>query len=820
MTTSLRRFQDAYASMVVAQYEPVVLRWVSFQGLNLTAGFLAPRHAIARRTPPQDVVSTTHLLSHRNTERLPRIEKGDSLPPARLLNAAGQPLLEQHTRNIEALRNAKGYKNAVAIGGEIHRFGVTTKISGQEERNPSLGNPAEGGKQIPLLTEYGLEIDDVLQDRTHDTNVLLEQLLTKAKDWARPNINASLADSLMAGIAIAHPRLPQFLGTDTVEESLSPIGIAHYYRQLYFNLEEGVGPIEQAMTVAPLESLEVVYETTQRQTFEEEIETGSEHTTESSEERSLTREVSDKTSSMMKRDISASFSAGGSYNAIVFKSNLKASASYANSRQRNDSRASATVRGFNKKAAERITNSSSVRTRQVTDVTTTNETRRIIRNDLAYPVSYGLRRVYRRVQVKVQSLGPRLVWQVYVMDPGRRLAVPNFLHYRPEEFIATGGTERPKSGSVEATITTAAFQSETELFGQDVGTWWIKIPVTPGPDREPISLLVNDLQPAKAGKYHPLAVYADSFAPEVSENGDTYTFYVRVGYHDGYTSHANVSYTWRFRPTQKAITDWEAAQAAQTEENRQSFYTEQFEREKELVAEKRALGVRPANDLRQEERYSVLSRIVGDILKGFDVASRSAPLEMELFNRYFDVDGMFTYVHPSWWVPRTHIPPYEITAESNPAPMGSSLGWRMQLDGDRHRNAFLNSPWARACLPIRPGLEREALAWLAKHVEGDIGYDANNGPVADILQEIQTFRQSEDTLGSGDGPDWIRVDSTTGAPNNPQSSEGVYPMVDEFDVTLPTEGFVYERLVVHGDEPPATNGTTDGGNGGNGGDGG
>ena len=42
------------------------------------------------------------------------------------------------------------------------------------------------------------------------------------------------------------------------------------------------------------------------------------------------------------------------------------------------------------------------------------------------------------------------------------------------------------------------------------------------------------------------------------------------------------------------------------------------------------------------------------------------------------------------------------------------MGWMMQLDGDAHRNAFLNSPWVKAVLPIRPSREREAMIFLER----------------------------------------------------------------------------------------------------------
>lgn len=72
---------------------------------------------------------------------------------------------------------------------------------------------------------------------------------------------------------------------------------------------------------------------------------------------------------------------------------------------------------------------------------------------------------------------------------------------------------------------------------------------------------------------------------------------------------------------------------------------------------------------------------------------------------------------------------YYITEDSRPAKLGSSLGWLLQLDGDNLRNAFLNSPWVKAVIPIRIGKERAALNWLQQaHVEGADGLDAQYVP--------------------------------------------------------------------------------------------
>lgn len=156
----------------------------------------------------------------------------------------------------------------------------------------------------------------------------------------------------------------------------------------------------------------------------------------------------------------------------------------------------------------------------------------------------------------------------------------------------------------------------------------------------------------------------------------------------------------------------------------------------------------------------------------------------ELINSVFDIDKMLYFVAPEWWKPRKHfnqtiipdnrpdqvftfekasshlstsfnmrvMPPfkqraaipkelsssitnwsegenradnYYITEDSDPAKLGSSLGWLLQLDGDKHRNCFLNAPWVKAIIPIRPGKEEMALNWLQQAgVEGAEGLSA------------------------------------------------------------------------------------------------
>ncbi len=205
---------------------------------------------------------------------------------------------------------------------------------------------------------------------------------------------------------------------------------------------------------------------------------------------------------------------------------------------------------------------------------------------------------------------------------------------------------------------------------------------------------------------------------------------------------------------------------------------------------------RPSEDLREEERIVVYRKLIQDMLTlGISMPDDSTRhVVAELINSIFDVDKMLYFVAPEWWRPRLRVysqqldeaavtphnvlttatgigksvvkklyamnakstgntltpatvgwggmtdpsrDNYYITEDSQPARFGSSLGWLLQLDGDSLRNAFLNAPWVKAVIPIRPGKEAAAVNWL-KGVEGFNGigdadiYQTNNPNEKDI----------------------------------------------------------------------------------------
>ncbi|MED1287550.1 hypothetical protein [Bacillus mycoides] len=206
---------------------------------------------------------------------------------------------------------------------------------------------------------------------------------------------------------------------------------------------------------------------------------------------------------------------------------------------------------------------------------------------------------------------------------------------------------------------------------------------------------------------------------------------------------------------------------------------------KERVKFASQIKSRKTDDLREEERTVIYRNLIEKLMRdawSLSTNRNLAHLRSELIKSIFDVDKMLYYVAPEWWQPRLHqssletgaeLPRYGlnavsnaalnnflqkenffqqmafktklgsfakedlvgwggagrkdnyfITEDSNPARLGSSLGWLIQLDGDNLRNAFLNAPWVKAVIPIRPGKEKDALEWLKQsQVEGSEGLD-------------------------------------------------------------------------------------------------
>lgn len=241
---------------------------------------------------------------------------------------------------------------------------------------------------------------------------------------------------------------------------------------------------------------------------------------------------------------------------------------------------------------------------------------------------------------------------------------------------------------------------------------------------------------------------------------------------------------------------------------------------------------RKERDLREEERSEVYRNLIDKLVTAnsstYDTRHKQH-IYSEVIKSIFDIDKMLYYVAPDWWVARkkysigfdktkigsdtvkldstsvgwggikedeTDRNNYYITEKSTPAKLGSSLGWLLQLDGDNRRNAFLNSPWVKAVIPIRPGKEEAAIDML-KEVEGDDGLDAIVGSSNQTLeQEIRNMAKivkkkhddsfSKDTYPKG-GPqgevELVDEDTTvTSTPIDRVYEHGFYPLKNSFKI--------------------------------------
>jgi hypothetical protein len=202
-------------------------------------------------------------------------------------------------------------------------------------------------------------------------------------------------------------------------------------------------------------------------------------------------------------------------------------------------------------------------------------------------------------------------------------------------------------------------------------------------------------------------------------------------------------------PERKRVSDANANAATKYDADKTALMKKSYmQAVRDRIRDASKIMARPSWDLREEERTVVyrklIERLMLDSWKSPDTETnrRLSHVRSEIVRSIFDVDSMLYFVAPEWWMPRrrkgqleTNIKMldkpfalgdddvvrwgeekrpdnYRITEESAQAKLGSSLGWLLQLDGDNLRNAFLNAPWVKAVIPIRPGRETAALNWL------------------------------------------------------------------------------------------------------------
>ena len=372
MTTEMKRFTEAYATMTVAAYEPLILHWISLIGIKFVS------NAVAYRLPKAQAVNfdgkTPAALVLGKTV-------AKALPTKINYQFANQDLqvpIDIHGRAIDPATVTKldvgGYPNAVAVGKDVYLNGLseTDPAARPIQRRgfgllsrfvSNVGSFTQGLKTIPISVSGRLGTQQPGFDFIGTRDTIQQNLVKAAREWVLEPATKDFMQLMTAGTNVAGIKLPHMWpGVSAFTRRCRRSASHIIYRQLYFNKEEGVGPIEEAFTVAPLETLEVIYQTVRKQIHEEILEQGLEVVSESAVEEKNLDEVSDKVSSMVQQDVSASMSANASGGIGVWQVGASASASFGVSSQRSREYSTRRLKEVTKRASERITKSFSIKT--------------------------------------------------------------------------------------------------------------------------------------------------------------------------------------------------------------------------------------------------------------------------------------------------------------------------------------------------------------------------------------------------------------------------------------------------------------------------
>jgi hypothetical protein len=401
----------------------------------------------------------------------------------------------------------------------------------------------------------------------------------------------------------------------------------------------------------------------------------------------------------------------------------------------------------------------------------------------------------RQIGVQVQDIGSYLCWETFVDEPGSDLGLANLVHIaQPADLLAV--PDQTKVAYPENIQ--RAFTVEAKWTGSDSGveprdgyillTSYDPAQITPSgfqfvKPKDDLHLSEFSLSGEDLQEY--VSTHDWQFYAKFNEASKMLDIGIKTK--DGISWDDDLSFKLgaqlTFTPTsdtKKQIDDANAkkvaAGEAATAENMRKTKEEFINAVKERIELAAGITRRTFEDLREEERIIVYRRLIASLMTSHQYRnlgdSRSRHVLAELINSIFDIEKMLYFVAPEWWKPRERVqsvsiddlkgapesevrwPDYQqrrdnylITEKSAPAPLGSSLGWLLQLDGDSLRNAFLNAPWVKAVIPVRPGKEQAAINWLQKvDVEGSDGldYEYTAGDEKELQQIRKTLLLADD----------------------------------------------------------------------------
>lgn len=630
------------------------------------------------------------------------------------------------------------------------------------------------------------------KNRIADLNSIF---FTNLDDGTEAAFNDALAK---AAVDFDDPYLTFDPKKDVKDVSLSPIGIVHLFRQYFFELDSFLGTPTGHVWLSPGSTVELIEISTRKTITEKMIEQELETIVRSEKSTTDQDEISEAVKQDNKDDLK--LGATATVNQSWGTGNASASASLNMDRTQQVARETTHKRMHQQteKLSSEIRQNYKSTFKTITEVTDTSNKRYTLYNNTNKLINYELRRKMRQVGVQVQDIGSYLCWETFVDEPGMDLGLANLVHVaQPDDLIpvpnmtlaeAPADCVLPFRVNAEWTRTEGKFSGFIQLTAIDP---------PPAPEgmevvieKDIIQLTQISVSGEDVDEYYwefgswnfgaqflddgMLGIYVIS--QEALECNDRRTFV--LGGACRYT--ATEAKKNEIAEANKAKI---AAGDAATREKERKIKEEFIKAAKERIEFAACITRRTYEDLREEERIIVYRRLIASLMTSWNYIyadNRSRHVLAELINSIFDIDKMLYFVAPEWWKPRDHAKQclsindlqnklnesvvtwsdnrprpdnYLITEKSVPAPMGSSLGWLLQLDGDNLRNAFLNAPWVKAVIPVRPGKEQAAMNWLQNvEVEGTEGlgpsdyYDAPNDELKQIRDGLKLAPGAKVTL--------------------------------------------------------------------------
>ena len=583
-------------------------------------------------------------------------------------------------------------------------------------------------------------------------------------------INQQIADM----ISIDDPFATFDPKRDIKNVSLSPLGIVHLFRQYFFELDTFLGTPIGHVWLSPGSTVELLEVSTRKEL----IEKTSEQSTETTHKRESSSTDRDEFSEAIKEDNKTDLKLGASL--TVNQSWGTGDATATGSLSMENTQSTARENTFKRMHEQAQKLSSEIKQnykstfKTVTETTDVSSKRYVLANSTEDLINYELRRKMRQVGVQVQDIGTYLCWQTYVDEPGKALGLANLVNIaKPADLVdVPEPTEMPPPSDKSVPFTANVqwnFTDNSRQFNNPDGFLPITtIDTPPAPQGYEVKFengYIGVFQVSATGedfsgvwgfKGKLIGKSKIALGPIIAAGGMAWDNVINFV----------VGGVVEFTPndaTKKAVADANAQKLADktkaTNANVKQTAEALLNAAKERIEIASNIKSRKYEDLREEERIIVYRNLIGALMSDtfYGMPENKANDETrhilsELINSIFDIDKMLYFVAPEWWKPRHHYSQslgsvnaydtfignltswsdleirddnYFITENSQYAKLGSSLGWLLQLDGDDMRNAFLNAPWVKAVIPIRPGKELEANNWLQQmQIEGTDGLDS------------------------------------------------------------------------------------------------